>query len=93
MKLSDTECQNLSAYFAVRINKSISLTGGTNVLSMPHESGWSCVGAVPKSHKKHGRLGKYELAQRAYEAGYRTGRNAARVFKIEGKNTCRKYTE
>jgi hypothetical protein len=26
-------------------------------------------GAVPKSHKKHGRLWKYDLAQRAYEEG------------------------
>jgi len=45
MKLSDTECQKLSAYFVVRRNKPISLTGGTDVLSMPRESVWSYVGA------------------------------------------------
>jgi hypothetical protein len=43
--------------------------------------------------QKQGRLGKYELAQRAYAEGYCTGRNAARVFKTDSKKTCRKYTE
>ena len=50
-------------------------------------------GVVPKSHQKRDHHWKYDLAQRAYEEGYRTGRNAVRVFKIEDKNTCRKYTE
>ena len=46
MKLSDTECQKLSAYIALHRNKLISLTGGTNMLSMPPECGCSCVGAT-----------------------------------------------
>jgi hypothetical protein len=83
------------------VKKPISLTDGTNVLSMPRECGWSCVGATGRlqagpfrNHdQKHGRLGKCELGQHAFEEGLRSGRNAAMGFKIEGENTRRKYTE
>jgi hypothetical protein len=71
------------------------------MLSLPREYGWSCAAATGRllavpfwNHvQKHGRLGKWELGHRAFEEGYRSGRNTAMVFKIESKNACRKYTE